>query len=46
MKILLKRIGAYLIDIILISIIATVLSSNKYINKDYVKYTKLYEEYT
>lgn len=46
MKTLLKRIGAYLIDIILVSVVATVLSSNKYINKDYVKYTNIYEEYT
>lgn len=45
MKLLLKRIGAYLIDIILISVIATFLSSNKYINKDYKEYTKVYEEY-
>ena len=45
MKLLLKRIGAYLIDIILISLIATFLSSNKYINKDYKEYTKVYEEY-
>lgn len=46
MKTILKRLVAYLIDIILVSAIATVLSSNKYINKDYVKYTKIYEEYT
>ena len=46
MKIVLKRIGAYLIDIILISVIATTLSSNKYLNKDYHKYTKVYNEYS
>lgn len=45
MKIVLKRIGAYLIDIILVSLLATLLSSNNYINKDYDKYTKTYDEY-
>lgn len=45
MKLVLKRVGAYLIDIILVSIIATFLSSNKYINKDYEKYTNIYNEY-
>jgi len=46
MKIVLKRVGAYLIDIILISVIATTLSANKYLNKDYEKYTKVYNEYS
>ena len=46
MKTLLKRIGAYLIDIILVSLIATLLTSNAYINKDYKKYTKTYDEYS
>lgn len=46
MKIVLKRIGAYLIDIILVSVVATMLSSNSYINKDYKKYQETYNEYT
>lgn len=45
MKTVLKRIGAYLIDIILVSVVATLLTANPYINKDYKKYTKTYEEY-
>lgn len=46
MKFILKRIGAYLIDIILVSLVATMLSSNTYINKDYKKYEETYAEYT
>ena len=45
MKTVLRRIGAYLIDIILVSLIATILSANKYINKDYEKYTNVYNGY-
>lgn len=45
MKIVLKRIGAYLIDIILVSLVATLLTANSYINKDYKKYIKTYDEY-
>lgn len=45
MKIVLRRIGAYLIDIILVSLVATLLSSNTYINKDYKKYKEIYDEY-
>jgi len=45
MKIILKRIGAYLIDIILVSVVATLLTANPYINKDYKKYTKIYDQY-
>lgn len=45
MKLFLKRLGAYLIDIILVSLVATLLSTNKYINKDYEKYTNVYDEY-
>lgn len=45
MKIVLKRIGAYLIDIILVSLVATLLTSNPYINKDYKKYKEVYDEY-
>ena len=46
MKIVIKRVVAYIIDIILVSLVATFLTSNAYINKDYEKYTKTYEEYT
>lgn len=45
MKKTLKRIGAYLIDIIIVSIVATLLTSNPYINKDYEKYINTYDEY-
>lgn len=45
MKIVLKRVGAYLIDIILVSLLATIISSNSYINKDYKKYKEVYNEY-
>ncbi len=45
MKIILKRIAAYLIDIILVTLISTLITSNSYINKDYNKYTKKYDEY-
>ena len=45
MKLTLKRIGAYLIDIILVTVVATLISSNSYINKDYKKYEETYDEY-
>lgn len=45
MKITLKRIAAYFIDVILVSVFATVISSNSYINKDYKNYEKEYNEY-
>lgn len=45
MKITLKRVIAYLMDIILVSLVATFLTSNKYINKDYERYIKTYNEY-
>lgn len=45
MKTVLKRVGAYFIDIMLVSLVATLLSSNAYINKDYNKYEKVYNEY-
>ena len=38
MKIVFKRFFAYFIDILLVSIIATFISSNSYMNKDYKKY--------
>lgn len=45
MRITLRRISAYFIDIILVSVIATVLASNPYLNKDYHKYQDNYNEY-
>ena len=45
MKIILKRLISYLIDIIIVSIFATLITSNSYINKDYEKYNNVYEEY-
>lgn len=45
MKIVLKRVVAYMIDIILVSLVSTFLTSNSYINKDYNKYTSTYEKY-
>ena len=45
MKLIIKRFGAYLIDIILVSVVATLLTSNKYINMDYERYKKTYDEY-
>lgn len=45
MKIILKRVVAFIIDIVLVSVIATFLTSNNYINKDYEKYTDMYNEY-
>lgn len=45
MKSIFKRVAAYIIDIILISILSTILTSNKYLNKDYEKYQKTYDSY-
>lgn len=45
MKIVLKRVVAYLIDIILVSIVSTFLTSNSFINKDYDKYQDTYDKY-
>lgn len=45
MKLILKRICAYFIDITLVSLVATLLTSNSYINKDYKKYSETYNEY-
>ncbi|MBQ9072034.1 MAG: RDD family protein [Bacilli bacterium] len=45
MKIVLKRVVAYIIDIILVSLISTFLTSNSFINKDYDKYANTYDEY-
>ena len=45
MKIVFKRVTAYMIDILLVSFVSTLITSNSYINKDYDKYINLYEEY-
>lgn len=45
MKIVFKRFTAYIIDIVLVSLLATILTSNSYINKDYNKYQETYKEY-
>lgn len=45
MKIVFKRFIAYIIDIVLVSLLATILTSNSYINKDYNKYQEIYKEY-
>ena len=44
-KTFIKRLVAYVIDITLVSIVSTVITSNSYINKDYNKYVTTYEEY-
>ena len=45
MKIIFKRVLAYLIDIFVVTFISTLLVSNKYININYEKYQKIYENY-
>ena len=40
-----KRFVAYTIDILLVSIISTLITTNSYINKDYKKYMSVSEEY-
>lgn len=45
MKIMIKRFIAYVIDILLVTLIASLLTSNALINKDYKKYMDTYEEY-
>ena len=46
LKIILKRVAAYLIDIIIVTFVSTLLTSNSYINKDYEKYVDTYDEYS
>ena len=45
MKIVMKRFIAYLIDVLIVTIISTFITSNTYINKDYKKYLETYESY-
>lgn len=45
MKIVIKRFIAYAIDIFIVSMISSLITSNTLINKDYKKYMDTYEEY-
>lgn len=45
MKIVIKRFVAYAIDILIVSLISSLITSNTLINKDYKKYIETYEEY-
>ena len=45
MKIVIKRIIAYMIDILLVSFVSTLITSNSYINKDFKQYNEVYKEY-
>ena len=45
MKIVIKRFVAYAIDILIVSLISSLITSNTLINKDYKKYMDTYEEY-
>jgi len=45
MRIIYKRVVAYIIDIILVTIITTLISSNTHLNGDYESYLKTYNDY-
>lgn len=45
MKKIIKRLVAYIIDIVLVSVVSVLITSNSYINKDYDKYLSVNEEY-
>ncbi len=45
MKLTLKRVGAYILDMFLVVLVANLISSITFINKDYKKYTSVYNEY-
>lgn len=45
MKIVIKRFVAYAIDILIVSMISSLITSNTLINKDYKKYMDTYEKY-
>lgn len=45
MKVIFKRVVAYMIDILLVAVLSNLITTNSYINKDYNKYVKVYEEY-
>lgn len=44
-KTIFKRVIAYMIDILIVSLISTFITSNVYINKDYKEYMKTSDEY-
>ncbi len=46
MKLLFKRIGAYILDMILVILVASLISSLTFINKDYKAYNSTYNEYS
>ena len=45
MKIVIKRFVAYAIDILIVSMISSLITSNTLINKDFKKYMDTYEKY-
>lgn len=45
MRIVIKRFVAYAIDILIVSLISSLITSNTLINKDFKKYMDTYEEY-
>ena len=45
MKIVFKRLIAYIIDIVIVSVVSTLITSNSYINKDYNEYVNTYDKY-
>ena len=45
MKIVIKRFVAYAIDILIVSLVSSLITSNTLINKDYKKYMDTYEKY-
>ncbi len=46
MKLVFKRIGAYILDTFLVMLVATLISSLTFINKDYKEYNSTYNEYS
>ena len=46
MKLLFKRIGAYILDMVLVMLVASLVSSLTFINKDYKEYNSTYNEYS
>lgn len=45
MKLTLKRFGAYILDMFLVVLVASLISSITFINKDYKEYNSVYSEY-
>ncbi len=46
MPLTLRRVIAYIIDIILVSMVSSIISTNVYINKDYNKYMDTFDKYS